>query len=483
MKKIGYIITLLLIIVSVIIPLGVVNAVTIIIAANDSDAGWKVAATAVCDAVNDEVTINTYLTGGATVELAPGTYEISDFILPNTGDHLYGQGNTTILNLNTTGISIVDVNNVELDNFKITGSADGGGAIFLACYNTTLYNINIHDIVCMSLGGLADYEIYANASIVPSNSVYNIIFSRCDAINPDGFGFYIGGEGTTPAVNNIVFYKCTAENAAVAVTRTNIWAGGFDFCEGGNAIVTGLYAIDCVANGSWESNYYMEDTLDAVNDLVITGCDSQNAGQKVPAPVYGNGYLVGSVAGAGNDVVFYGNTASTNIGDDLMLDGTAHTPVIDGISPIGSTKTAVNVSQGNVAGVLISLNATHRELVLYSTDANPVNQQIELGGYFASDDGNVYTFSGTKVTATFDDYAVMRLVETSAPAGTPTSVMENMSPVIVLVYLAFAILLVLYMVEQKVAPLKILITVGVLIYVALALLPAVNSFATTVLGI
>jgi hypothetical protein len=77
----------------------------------------------------------------------------------------------------------------------------------------------------------------------------------------------------------------------------------------------------------------------------------------------------------------------------------------------------------------------------------------------------------------------MRLVETSAPAGTPASVMENMSPVIVLVYLAFAILLVLYMVEQKVAPLKILITVGVLIYVALALLPAVNSFATTVLGI
>jgi len=394
-----------------------VQATTIIIAANDSNAFWKGIATAVCDAVNDQTTINTYLTGGAIVELAPGTFEIEGSVNLQTGDHLYGQGNTTIMNLHTTNISLIDVNNVELDNIKITGTSDGSGSVFLACYNTTLHDINIHDVNCYSLGGLAHFEIYANASVVASNSIYNVIFSRCDANNPDGFGFYIGGEGTTPQVNNIVFYKCTAENAAVAVTRTNIWAGGFDFCEGGNAIVTGLYAIDCTADGSWESNYYMEDTATAVNDLVITGCDSQNAGQKLPAPVYGNGYLVGSVAGAGNDVIFYGNTASTNIGDDLMLDGTAHTPVIDGISPIGSTKTAALVSQGNCRGVMIELDATHKELVLYSNDGNPVVQQIELSSTYVSHDGKVYSFTGTKINASFTDYAVINLVESATPAN------------------------------------------------------------------
>jgi hypothetical protein len=45
-----------------------------------------------------------------------------------------------------------------------------------------------------------------------------------------------------------------------------------------------------------------------------------------------------------------------------------------------------------------------------------VNQQIALGGYYASTDGNTYTFNGQSIVAQFNDYAVIRLVQSSSPA-------------------------------------------------------------------
>jgi hypothetical protein len=71
------------------------------------------------------------------------------------------------------------------------------------------------------------------------------------------------------------------------------------------------------------------------------------------------------------------------------------------------TTTAVN--QGNCLGVIID-SADGKDLVLFSSDGNPVNQLVELGDYYRSADGNNYTFDGTRVLASFNNYQVMRLV-------------------------------------------------------------------------
>jgi hypothetical protein len=73
----------------------------------------------------------------------------------------------------------------------------------------------------------------------------------------------------------------------------------------------------------------------------------------------------------------------------------------------GSLQTA-KVEQGNCLGVMVD-SGNNRDLILFSSDGNHVNQNIELGGYYQSADGNPYTFSGTQVLADFDNYQVMRL--------------------------------------------------------------------------
>jgi hypothetical protein len=78
------------------------------------------------------------------------------------------------------------------------------------------------------------------------------------------------------------------------------------------------------------------------------------------------------------------------------------------------------IQQGNCLGVMVD-TGDQRDLILFSSDGNHVNQNIELGGYYQSADGNPYTFNGTQVLADFDTYQVMRL-----EAGTG----ENQPPVL-----------------------------------------------------
>jgi hypothetical protein len=85
--------------------------------------------------------------------------------------------------------------------------------------------------------------------------------------------------------------------------------------------------------------------------------------------------------------------------------------MVNVVSSTGSTKTAATVSQGNCSGVIINLDSTHKELVLYSNDGNAVNQQIELGATYMGNDGNTYSFSGTRIITQFADYAVIKLVK------------------------------------------------------------------------
>jgi len=64
----------------------------------------------------------------------------------------------------------------------------------------------------------------------------------------------------------------------------------------------------------------------------------------------------------------------------------------------------------------------------------------------------------------------------------PDSAEGQMAVVTVIIFLAFSILLILYELETKRKPLVILLTIGIIIYTAFALLPAINDILRNVLG-
>jgi hypothetical protein len=87
---------------------------------------------------------------------------------------------------------------------------------------------------------------------------------------------------------------------------------------------------------------------------------------------------------------------------------------------LGTTK----IKQGNLLGAMVNIDATHKDLFLYSSDGQPVNQWIELGGQYVGNDGQSYTFNGTQIQASFSTYKVMRLV---ASVNKPTPVFSDLS--------------------------------------------------------
>ena len=413
-KKLFSVLAMFVLLFSILVggPVQAASNVTII-AASNSSSQWKSQATVTCAGVSDQNTINTYLKAGSTVELAPGTFNINGVILLGSSTHLYGQGNTTILNFSNANILMYEVSNVEVNSFEITGTANNtiGAAIFINVGYDNESNISVHDVSCNATGS-QDFCVYSDGN----DTLSNLTFCNDDANTPDGCGFIINGEGGAFNVQNVTFYHCTVENAGIAATRITPWEVGFDFCEYSGVNLNGLYAINCSVNGAWESDFHFEDAPTKEN-VVLTGCNAINAGQK-PDPLYGYGYLIGSVSNEAGDIIEYNNTASNDTGGDLDLDATVHTPMIDGISPSNSLKTATDVNQGNCSGVIVNLDPTHKELVLYSNNSSAVDQAINLGGYYAADDGNSYTFNGESIVVQFNNYAVIGLVKTTTQITT-----------------------------------------------------------------
>jgi hypothetical protein len=275
-------------------------------------------------------------------------------------------------------------------------------------YSADISNYNVHDIT-FTTTGVDDVM----ARLMAGHTASNFVFSNVDLQNPDGNGFQVFTSGASMCyATNFVYYHCSVENAGVASSRIGPYIGAFD---GGENIdghdsqytITGMYFINCSANGSWESDYHLEYSP-TMNDLVFTGCDAQYAGRN-PSYIYGFGYKL--VLG---DIVEYGNTASNNAGGAMLMYNTTYTSLVDGINPPSSTKTAVNVSQGNCKGVVITTSVNHYELVLYSSDGNVVNQTLTLPN------SNAYVVS-------FSNYDVEANVIGTASALVNTSTTSNIT--------------------------------------------------------
>jgi hypothetical protein len=84
------------------------------------------------------------------------------------------------------------------------------------------------------------------------------------------------------------------------------------------------------------------------------------------------------------------------------------------------------VSVGNCSGSIFT-NGEYKYLALFSNNGSAVvNQEIELGDTYVAADGESYNFNGTKIVASFTDYAVIYL--TSGEAPTLVSIAVTPSP-------------------------------------------------------
>ena len=84
----------------------------------------------------------------------------------------------------------------------------------------------------------------------------------------------------------------------------------------------------------------------------------------------------------------------------------------------GTTLPTERVSVGNAIGARVT-DGDNLYMILFSADGNPVNEYIELGGYYQAADGSTYMFDDTQALATFDTYQVIRLQKRSPPVLEP----------------------------------------------------------------
>jgi len=83
---------------------------------------------------------------------------------------------------------------------------------------------------------------------------------------------------------------------------------------------------------------------------------------------------------------------------------TVHFPLAEDGSALPTEK----VSVGNAIGAKV-VDGDNLDLILFSTDGNPVEEYIELGRSYEAADGGDYLFESTGVRVQFDNYQVLRL--------------------------------------------------------------------------
>ena len=371
------------------------------IAASNSPNPWKQSATVICEGKSDQIIINKYVITGHDIELGPGTFNCSGIIFLQSNMHVFGQGDTTIINSTGGGLYLHDINNVELDHLQITGVINNAvipASVYIDATTGDRSGFSIHDIKESARGGFL--------VSTDSRTISNVSFANCDSYRPDTMGFFMDGEGRGSLLQDFIFYNCTVENAGSANTRYTDWVTGFDFAEGESDLtVNRLSVISCAVNGSWEADFHFEAAPRATG-IVILDCYAANAGQK-PSPTYGYGFLLPS--DHANEYIFQGNAGSHNKGAADVYD--AAPPYLHNLPydvVFGSSKQVARISQNNCTGLIVD-SGDHKDLYLYSIDSNPVNEKIELNAVYMANDGKNYSFDNTQIIVQFTGYAVIRL--------------------------------------------------------------------------
>ena len=233
------------------------------------------------------------------------------------------------------------------------------GPLFVTSSNQTFNNLEIDDA-----SGDAGITIYAN-----NNTISNLVFSNITIIDPHQFGVFLSGEGSPSTIQNVIFYNVNIIEAGT-FQNSNAWATGFDLAEYSGLTVKNIYCIDCTVFGAWESCFHTE-IAPKVNNVVITGCNASDGGEK-PGYTYGFGYLLNG------DEVLCNNTAAGNAGGAVAIAGVLLSTNYQDTTCL-SSKVAYEINQGNCKGCYIDEGSSY-EVVVFSKDGAAVNENVSIGG-------------------------------------------------------------------------------------------------------
>ena len=245
----------------------------ILVAAYNSPAEVKVAADYFCDGVADQVEIQSALNAlgntGGTVTLAGGTFHLNGNLNIPGNVILEGQGpDATWLKWSSGLMQCQGRQNVVIRDFKTTGT----GAIFIQNSN----HVKVHNVTAT-----VDNSRWGGAfTLWVSNAVMeDIEFVNCKAIDCGRMGFMNDGEGSPRLIRDIRYIDCTAVNSGrySRFSPYGEWTTGFALAENndlGDTLLTG-----CVAEGSFESGFHVEDAP-GITNLIFENCISRYNGQK-----------------------------------------------------------------------------------------------------------------------------------------------------------------------------------------------------------
>ena len=245
----------------------------ILVAAHDSPEASKMLADYTCDGIADQVEIQQAIdasrSGGAAVVLAEGTFNLSGNLVVPGNTLIEGKGDTlTRLRWTAGRLTAYRGENITLRNFETSGT----GAIFLFnCNHVWVHNITAR--VDASLGGGA-FFVWVQDGVSE-----DIEFVGCKAIDCGRMGFMNDGGGSPRLIRDIRYIDCQAVNSGryARFTPYGEWTTGFAIAENNDladAVLTG-----CLAEGSFESGFHVEDAPEITN-LIFRDCISRDNGQK-----------------------------------------------------------------------------------------------------------------------------------------------------------------------------------------------------------
>jgi hypothetical protein len=245
----------------------------ILVAAHDSPAESKMVADYLCDGAGDQAEIQSALnalgSAGGTVTLADGTFHLGGNLNIPGNVVLEGQGpGATRLEWSSGLMQCQGKENFVLRDFTTTGT----GAIFI--YNCD--HVKVHNVTAT-----VDNSRWGGAFTlwVSSDVMEDIEFANCRAVDCGRMGFMNDGEGSPRLIRDIRYIDCEAVNSGrySRFSPYGEWTTGFAIAENNDLADTVL--VGCVAEGSFESGFHIEDAPEITN-LVFENCISRYNGQK-----------------------------------------------------------------------------------------------------------------------------------------------------------------------------------------------------------
>jgi hypothetical protein len=372
------------------------GAATLYVAAADSLPEEQRSADLLCDGTGDQIeiqkAINSLQEEGDEIVLLSGHFRCDGTVRLRSGTVLSGRGaGITVLDFAGGTIYLRDIAGVKVRDFSTTGS----GAVWI--YNSNA--VSVHNVTATTdTSAHGAFWVYAHNAVVE-----DIEFVNCIALNCSRHGFINNGEGSPRLVKNVRYINCTAINSGL-FERFNPWSTGFDLAE--NSDLEDCLVLGCLAEGSWESGFHIENKPTKVN-VLFEDCISRNNGQR-ENPDFGAGYLIsGDVSlenctSENNRRGYYIETASTpgspaitdctDLGSDqsYVLKNTADIRILNSSSKDASSMGISVVKSKNILISNFTLTNAADENIICQSLGIPL-QESETGHYDLQNIGGMYS--------------------------------------------------------------------------------------------